>query len=191
MVMVKARRSNNSREDILDAAQRVAVEKGAAKVSLDSVAREAGLTKGGVLYNFPSKEALIAGMLERLMDSYRPLVDSHQELFAGQHNPTLQSTLKIIRDHNQADRNVSMAIMAAAAQNLSLLQPIREEITARFNQLCSETDNPDMAALLWAASEGLMLMDMLKMLPFDEARRESLLDCLAERAKEPFSAPVC
>lgn len=189
--MTKARRSNNSREDILDAAQRVAVEKGAAKVSLDSVAREAGLTKGGVLYNFPSKEALITGMLERLMDSYRPIVDSHQELFAGQPNPTLQSTVKVIREHNKADRNISMAIMAAAAQNLALLQPIREEITLRFNQLCSETDNPDMAALLWAASEGLMLMDMMKMLPFDEARKESLLDCLAERAKEPFASSAC
>lgn len=189
--MVKARRSNNSREAILDAAQRVAVEKGAAKVSLDSVAREAGLTKGGVLYNFPSKEALITGMLERLIGSYQPIVDSHQELFAGQPNPTLQSTLKIVRDHNHADRNISMAILAAAAQNLALLQPIREEIAGRFNQLCSETDNPDMAALLWAASEGLMLMDMLKILPFDAARKETLLDCLAERAREPFASTTC
>lgn len=182
--MPKARRSNNSREQILDAAQKVAIEKGAAKVSLDSVAKEAGLTKGGVLYNFPSKEALISGMLERLLGHHCPLVDERRALLEGQPNPTLQATLGVIRTMETVDKNIPMAILAAAAQNLELLQPMRDEIKTRYQQICSESTDPDHASLLWVAGEGLMLMDMLGLLPFDSTQKTRLLEGLEQRARE-------
>ncbi|MBE0507421.1 MAG: TetR/AcrR family transcriptional regulator [Marinospirillum sp.] len=182
--MPKARRSNNSREHILDAAQKVAIEKGAAKVSLDSVAKEAGLTKGGVLYNFPSKEALISGMLERLLGHHCPLVDERRAELEGQPNPTLQATLGVIRTLETVDKNIPMAILAAAAQNLELLQPMRDEIKQRYQQICSESTDPDHASLLWVAGEGLMLMDMLGLLPFGSEQKDQLLKNLEQGARE-------
>jgi AcrR family transcriptional regulator len=43
--------------------------KGVSNLTLDEVARGAGLSKGGVLYPFPSKEALTAAMIERFDDA--------------------------------------------------------------------------------------------------------------------------
>ena len=183
--MQKVRRSNNSREAILDAAQKVAVEKGAGKVSLDSVAKEAGLTKGGVLYNFPSKEALISGMLERLMNTYAPRVAEYSATLTGQANPTLQSVFHVIRELEEVDHNIPMAILAAAAHNLKLLQPLGEETLARHNKICKEaSSSADEATLLWAAGEGLMLMDMLGLLPFDSEKKTQLLEVLELKAQE-------
>lgn len=180
--MTKVRRRNNSYNAILDAAQRVAVEKGANKVSLDSVAKEAGLTKGGVLYNFPSKDALISGLLMRLMKTYGPLIDESTEKLAGEPNPTLRSVFRVIGQLQELDHNIPMAILAAAAENLELLQPLREEMARRFQTLQEETSAGNDAALLWAAGEGLMLLDMLQLLPFDAEQKKQLLKRLDEKA---------
>jgi AcrR family transcriptional regulator len=40
-------------------------------MTLEAVAREADVSKGGLLYHFPSKEALISGMVRRLIEGYR------------------------------------------------------------------------------------------------------------------------
>ena len=178
----KPRRRNNSRLAILDAAQRVAVEKGANKVSLDSVAKEAGLTKGGVLYNFPSKDALISGLLERLLKTYGPRVDESIQELSGQPNPTLRSIFRVIGQIQQLDQNIPMAILAAAAENLDLLQPLREEMARRHQQVRAEASDPDQASLLWASGEGLMLLDMLGLMPFDGDKKSQLLKRLEESA---------
>ena len=53
------RRRDRSREDILAAARVVLLRDGIASVTLDAVAREAGMSKTGLYYYFASKEALV------------------------------------------------------------------------------------------------------------------------------------
>ena len=53
------RRRDRSREDILEAARIVLLRDGIASVTLDAVAREAGMSKTGLYYYFASKEALV------------------------------------------------------------------------------------------------------------------------------------
>ena len=57
-----------SRDRILDAAAQLVGEVGSGRLTLDAVAERAGLSKGGLLYNFPSKEALLTGMIERMIE---------------------------------------------------------------------------------------------------------------------------
>lgn len=52
----------SSRPAIVDAALRVAERAGVGAVTLEAVAAEAGLTKGGVVYHFPTKAELLAGI---------------------------------------------------------------------------------------------------------------------------------
>lgn len=59
----------SSRDRILDALQRILVDTGLHAVTLEAVADEAGVSKGGLLYHFPSKEALITGLARRLADN--------------------------------------------------------------------------------------------------------------------------
>ena len=63
---MKRTRCTNSREEILDAAEAVVQERGAAGMTLDAVAAQAGVSKGGLLYHFPSKDALLEAMVERI-----------------------------------------------------------------------------------------------------------------------------
>ena len=50
---------------LLDATERSVVDAGSAHLTLDAVAQAAGVSKGGLLYYFPSKTAWLEGMIER------------------------------------------------------------------------------------------------------------------------------
>ncbi len=60
---VEASPSRSNREKLLHAAVQVAVRDGIMAMTLDAVAQEAGVSKGGLLYHFRSKDELIAAML--------------------------------------------------------------------------------------------------------------------------------
>ncbi len=55
-----------ARDKVLDAFQRLLIEHGERETTLDAVARAAGVSKGGLIYHFGSREALIDGLLGRL-----------------------------------------------------------------------------------------------------------------------------
>ena len=59
MLFPSARGRKSSREKILDAAAELVAEIGAGRLTLEAVAEKAGLSKGGLLYNFPTKDALL------------------------------------------------------------------------------------------------------------------------------------
>lgn len=172
------RRTSNSKKDILDAAQRVAAREGPAHVTLDAVARECGLSKGGVLYNFPSKDALISGMLERLIGTIRLTIEQHREARKGQPNPTLRAVVEASKFTDEFDPNVQMAILAAAAQNPELLEPLREEFAEQYANIQQEAEDPDLAMVLWAATHGLMFQTLLGIAPFPAERQNELIDRL-------------
>lgn len=56
----------SQREAILDAFQDLVVEVGAGNVTLDATAARAEVSKGGLLYHFPSKSDLFIGLCDRL-----------------------------------------------------------------------------------------------------------------------------
>ncbi|MHA6623829.1 TetR/AcrR family transcriptional regulator [Pseudonocardia sichuanensis] len=58
----------NARDRVLDAYETLLIDHGGAAITLDAVAAAAGVSKGGLLYHFASKEALATGLLDRLRE---------------------------------------------------------------------------------------------------------------------------
>jgi AcrR family transcriptional regulator len=58
------------REKLVLTAAKLIVERGAGALTLDAVAAAAGVSKGGLLHHFPTKEALIQGMLAHLTEQF-------------------------------------------------------------------------------------------------------------------------
>ena len=71
-----------ARDKVLDAFERLLIEHGERETTLDAVARAAGVSKGGLIYHFGSREALIEGLLgrlEQLADEDLVLMDAAPE----------------------------------------------------------------------------------------------------------------
>ncbi len=61
--------ATDTRERILTAVRDLLAAGGPSVVTLEAVAARADLSKGGLLYHFPSKAALYLGLLERVRDA--------------------------------------------------------------------------------------------------------------------------
>ncbi|MET2825660.1 TetR/AcrR family transcriptional regulator [Mesorhizobium shangrilense] len=64
----RAKQPERVRRALLDEAARLAVEQGLAAVTVQAVADAAGVTKGGFIHHFPSKQALIDAVFAELLD---------------------------------------------------------------------------------------------------------------------------
>ena len=53
---------------MLDAFERLLVDRGERAATLDAVAREAGVSKGGLIYHFPSRDAMVEGLHDRMRE---------------------------------------------------------------------------------------------------------------------------
>jgi AcrR family transcriptional regulator len=67
-VMTRAERRQRTRDELVDAAERLFSRQGFHATSIDAVAAEAGFTKGAVYSNFDSKEDLFFAVYERRVD---------------------------------------------------------------------------------------------------------------------------
>jgi AcrR family transcriptional regulator len=65
-----------NRQLILDSAMQVISEVGLAKASLDTIAKKAGLSKGGLLHHFPRKEALIEELCRSILAGMTDLIEA-------------------------------------------------------------------------------------------------------------------
>lgn len=66
----------SKRDRILDAAVNVINRDGVRAVTFESVAAEAKLTRGGLLYHFPSREALLRGIDEHLVQAWEASMET-------------------------------------------------------------------------------------------------------------------
>ncbi|MEW1841765.1 helix-turn-helix domain-containing protein, partial [Nonomuraea angiospora] len=62
------------RDELLDAAEDLLCDQGSSALTLAAVADRAGVSKGGLLYHYGTKEALIKGMVERLIEDFDQLM---------------------------------------------------------------------------------------------------------------------
>jgi AcrR family transcriptional regulator len=71
------RRSVRTREHILAMALSTFARQGYAETSMEDICRESGCSKGGLYHHFPTKEAVLLGVIGRLrrLDGLQPPVD--------------------------------------------------------------------------------------------------------------------
>ncbi len=167
------RRSESTRGAILAAAARIVETSGAGHLTIDAVARQAAVSKGGVLYHFPSKRALLEGMLDRLLEQIAARTTALREEHRDAQNPVLQGHVLGERDQSSAERAMARSLLAAAAEDPELLAPARRAVREAFSEAGASTVPPALGWVVLLATEGLRFLEMLKLLPL--SRRERLL----------------
>lgn len=75
--------ARSTRDRLLDAFESMLVSAGSRAATLDAVAAEAQVSKGGLLYHFHSKDELVEGMLDRLREQGAVDVESMRAARTG------------------------------------------------------------------------------------------------------------
>lgn len=163
-----------SKLKLISAAARVTERVGAGNLTLERVAEEAKVSKGGLLYHYGSKRALIEGMLAYLLAQMEARV---AQPTAG---TALADFILLDAQPSSEERAISQVLLAAAAEDPELMNPAREFVQ---KLIADAQTHSAQATLLLLAAEGLRFMDVLNLLP-DSKTREVLFQTIAQAAKE-------
>lgn len=90
------RRAEARPDEVLDAALALFVEKGFANTRVDDVAKRAGLSKGAVYLYFPSKEALLEGLVRRAVVPIADNALGFLDGFAGDPRVVVSMVMKML-----------------------------------------------------------------------------------------------
>ena len=129
-----ARMSELTRTALFSAAQRVIVKVGYEGAQLETIAREAGRTKGSVYAHFQSKEQLFLAMMESIIAERRQVISS---LSFEQNGEALRQAVRLICLKAAQDDSWLLIILEFkrhAYRNPESVAPVRES----YNQLWDE-----------------------------------------------------
>ena len=150
---------------IIDAATRIVRRDGVARLTLDAVAREAGLSKGGLLYHFPSKNALIAGMTAALLEDFEGEVRRRSGADDQRTGRWLRAYVLATADDELRPDDETAALIAAVATSPELMAPLQRRYELWQQQVEADGLPPAMATLVRLAADGLWLADLLGLAP--------------------------
>lgn len=165
------------RDRILDAAEGVVVRQGIANLTLEAVAADAGMSKGGLLHHFPSKDKLIDGMVMRCADHWREHArEAYEQERAGPGRMAraLLSHLEDPESWTEQCQRGSCAVFAALAQNPALIQPMRAVYSEIRGRLADDGLPEGVGETVIAAMDGLWLYRVLGLTEVDRKLMESV-----------------
>ncbi|HTH17548.1 MAG TPA: TetR/AcrR family transcriptional regulator, partial [Magnetospirillum sp.] len=145
----------SNREKIIDAAMSIVREQGVAKLTLDEAARCAGVSKGGVLYHFKTKDDLIRGMVERLINQCEAL---HLAYYEKEPEGPYRWARAVVRTgfdpNGPASDKLAGALLASVAVNPELVGPLQVSYERWIERINADSPNPMLAGMLCMAMDG-------------------------------------
>jgi AcrR family transcriptional regulator len=173
----------SSREMILAAAEAVVLESGARHMTLDAVAARAGVSKGGLLYHFPTKESLLKAMLERFI---KQLDETRKKKGQGlKEGPGRQIKAFILSmvDRDPKRDQIGSALLAAVAHDPKLLQPARNDFRRLLAEFVQSGLNFKRTAVICFAVNGLVFSELLSISILSNRERHELVEELLRLAE--------
>ena len=176
-----------ARARILEAAERVVTDVGPARLTLDLVAQAAAVSKGGLLYHFPSKESLLVALAHRYVESMQQCIQvAKQGLQPGDAAGDIKACIVGMLGTDVRSKAMGAALLAAAANDLGLLEVIREHIARYTAELLASRGNFARAAIVTLAVDGLKMRESLRISSFSEAQRAEIVAELLKIADEAY-----
>ena len=144
------------RDALLDAAEALLCEQGTQALTLSAVAERAGVSKGGLLYHFPTKEALVRGLVERLVEEFDALIASYDTGGPGSYTRAfVEANLAVVMDRDQSRLLRRWATVSAAAADPGCSPRSARRCIAGTTAIPADDPDPVGARIARLAAEGL------------------------------------
>lgn len=162
---------------ILDATERVIMRDSVVRLTIDAVAAETGISKGGVLYTYRTKEALIQALMERMVRRYDEEIERCWPADTEPGRAHLKAYIDAVLGLTGQDHRTAAAMLAAAMNNPTLLVPMQDFYARHLPQIRAALPN-DRALTAFLAIEGMVFLELFGLVAFSQAEREQVVQSL-------------
>lgn len=167
--------STHTRVKILEVAAQIASQQGATRITLDAVSAEAGISKGGLLYHFASKEALVEGLVSYCIEQFD---ERMRRALAAVPIPSgrdwLRAYITTVFDTPPDEAKLTTGLMAAVAINPALLGPMQRRYQDWQQQIEASGIDPTVATMIRLTLDGLWVNDLLQLGQLEATQRATL-----------------
>jgi len=183
-------RSLKTRTAVIQAALTIIARDGPGRLTLDAIARESGMSKGGLMHQFPNKEAVLRALLDHQMDYFERFSQDYlTEIGPDAPQANLATQIAVFRESIFKPNSVVLAFLGAIVEEPSLLSVARDREEQKLQSIRAETDDPDLALLRAYAAKGLALSAMFGLCPLQNEERERLFERLLDGEQWADSSP--
>ena len=185
--MTETIKSSDVLTRILDAAEALVRGRGVAGLTIEAAAQGAGVSKGGLLYHFGTKEALLIAMLQRLGGI---LAEDVRAMIEGQ-TPGPGRVARALLEWafgDQADEinercdRIAAVFLAAFHHDPALLDPVREIVSGVRAALAADGLRPGQGLSIMAAGDGLLMARIFGLYELTREERKAMRKALAPLA---------
>ena len=177
-------RKSSSRERIMDAAEQVVLQEGASHMTMDAVAAKAGVSKGGLIYHFPSQRDLLQAMLQRFIDRVETRMAQARTQLPESPARSIKAYIHAWFTLGGEYRRTASALLAAITREPELLQAVRLKHRAVLTEIVKAAPNSVQAMVLSLATEGMWMSELLDISPLTDSERERIQRMLLKLADE-------
>lgn len=164
---------NHKKLLILEAASKVVLAEGVNRLTLEAVALEAGISKGGLLYHYGTKDELIKAMNIRVMEQFREGIN--RELATGASYPKayLLASLSSLQDTEYL--NISTSLLAAISNNHTILDLWKEDYSQVKENFNHSQIRRELCLLIQATCDGLWFSRLFSMTHIDADEEQKII----------------
>ena len=155
---------------------------GVSRLTLDEVARRADVSKGGLLYHFGTKRALIVALLTDTLDN----ADAELNRLAVEDRPGAfaNAYLDFVRQ-GRHEKGAAAGVFAAAALDEGDLGPARDQFKHWHDRLVGGDGlDPTVGLLARVVADGLWFIDLFELAPPSAAERRRLFELVGQLLDE-------
>jgi len=176
----RRRAPDDTRAEIIEKALEVAAELGASGFTLDAVAARTSVSKGALLHHFPSKIALLEGMVDHLgrMHTDAILAEAARDPEPYGRNARAYLRATVNEPVTPQDVSIGRVIMAACAIDPALAQRWNGWIDKVKVDDPSDPVGADDALMLRLIADGLWMSDLFGIHAVSPEQRQALLSLL-------------
>ncbi len=172
-----------TRDSILRAASQIIARHGINAFTIEAVAQEAGITKGGVLHHFPSKEDLMNGLIDQVIEAFNTRLVAEMELEPeDQPGRWLRAYIRTVFSAPYEDMNLIPALAAAVAADHRTLDRIRRGFEESQQAAVQDSIDPIQTTIIRLAVDGVVFTRALNLDVLDEETSRNVYEQLLSLA---------
>jgi AcrR family transcriptional regulator len=172
-------RSELSRKKAIAAALAILTREGVGGLTFDSLSRESGISKGGLLHQFRTKQGVLEALLEHQRNEFRAIgAEYRQTEGRDKAEPTLASQIAIYRQALSQPHSVARAMLAVMVESPGMLEASRDQDGEVAKAIEKEAADHDLSLLRYFAASGMAFNLLIGLTELDEATRNRLFDRL-------------